>query len=105
MSIKNTVASCIRIVLKEYPKGLTANEIYNKIIEKNLYVFGAKNPRDVVRQEIRRHCVDVKIYTAYPIKYFKIVGKSGNELLYNLIDDKNATTIEPTPIIDEDATI
>lgn len=105
MSTKNTIASCIKIVLKEHPKGLTANEIYNKIIEKNLYVFGAKNPRGVVNQEIRRHCIDIKIYTAYPIKYFKIVGKNGNNLVYNLIDDKNPTTIEPTQIIDEDATI
>lgn len=105
MNKKVTISSCIRKILEDYPNGLTANEIYKKIIDRNLYVFGAKNPRGVVSQELRRHCIDIKIYTSYPIKYFKITGKNGNETVYSLIDTANIFPVETVPINDADATI
>ena len=102
MNTKKTIATCIREVLKDFPEGLTINEIYEQIIERKLYVFGAKNPKSVVNQEVRRHCVDVTLYITYPIKYFKISGRRDGKLLYVLIDDSTDTpsTISPD-VIDE----
>ena len=43
-----TIIEAIKDVLKNEPKGLSSAEIYQKIIENNLYQFGAKNPVGVV---------------------------------------------------------
>ncbi len=58
--MKKTVTACIIDVLTDAKKGLTINEIYDEIINRSLYEFGAKNPKSVVSQEVRRHCVNVK---------------------------------------------
>lgn len=40
-----TIVEAITKVLKESAVGMTALDIYNKIIEENLYTFGAKSPQ------------------------------------------------------------
>lgn len=49
------IIDAVVIVLKENGS-LTSKEAYEKIIEKGLYNFGAKNPVNVVNSEIRCHC-------------------------------------------------
>ena len=39
--IMATIVEAIKTVLTQYPDGLTSSEIYEKIIENNLYVFNA----------------------------------------------------------------
>ena len=39
-----TIIEAIKEVLKSEPNGLSSSEIYHKIIDRNLYQFGAKNP-------------------------------------------------------------
>jgi restriction system protein len=46
--------ACVE-VLKEEGKALTAEEIYERVVAKNLYGFGAKDPLAVLRQTIRKH--------------------------------------------------
>lgn len=39
-----TIVEAIKCVLGNTPEGLTTKEIYDEIIERKLYSFGAKNP-------------------------------------------------------------
>lgn len=75
------------IEVLEESEGLTHNEVYKKIIEKNLYSFGARNPGAVVNSELRRHCEDLNFPSASPVKYFKIVGRKENKNLYGLMGE------------------
>lgn len=68
--------------MKVEPQGLSSAEIYQRIIEQNLYQFNAKNPVGVVNGEIRRHCVGLDFPTAYPVKHFTIAGKDGKKLKF-----------------------
>ncbi len=82
-----TIIEAIKTVLQSEPNGLSTLEIYYKIIELNLYQFGAKNPIGVVNGEIRRHCLGLDFPTAYHTKHFKIVGKDGKKLKFAIIND------------------
>ena len=75
------IIDAVVIVLKENGS-LTSKEAYEKIIEKGLYNFGAKNPVNVVNSEIRCHCEGLDFPSASPVKYFKITGKKGKHDLY-----------------------
>ena len=72
-----TIIEAIKEVLKNETSGLSSAEIYQQIINRNLYQFGAKNPIAVVNGEIRKRCVGLDFPTAYPVKHFVIVGKDG----------------------------
>lgn len=88
-----TIVEAITKVLKESAVGMTALDIYNKIIEENLYTFGAKKPAVVVNGEIRRRCYGLDFPTAYPNKLFAISGYNGRTPLFTLYND---TAIEKT---------
>ena len=83
-----TIIEAIKEVLKDEPDGLTSVDIYQRIIKKNLYKFGAKNPVGVVNGEIRRHCVGLEFPTAYPVKHFAIAGKDGKKLKF-IVSENN----------------
>lgn len=89
-----TIIEAIKEVLQDELDGLSSAEIYQKIVEQNLYQFGAKNPVSVVNGEIRRHCIGLDFPTAYPIKHFAIAGKTGKKLKFiiannNVLDEKS----------------
>lgn len=48
-----TIAEAVQTVLKDTGKPMHVNEIYKQIIQRNLYTFGAKNPKGVMSQAIR----------------------------------------------------
>lgn len=79
------IIDAVVIVLKENGS-LTSKEVYEKIIEKGLYTFGAKNPLNVVNSKIRCHCEGLNFPSASPVKYFEITGKKGKHDLYAAID-------------------
>ncbi len=87
-----TIIESIKVVLSESSEGLTAKEIYNRIVEKDLYAFKAKNPAHVVNSELRRHCYGMDFPTASPNKHFAIAGYDGNKVLFSLYD-QNADKI------------
>lgn len=90
-----TIVEAIKAVLENNVDGMTAAEIYNKIISKDLYSFGAKSPVSVVNVEIRRRCRGLDFPTAYPVKLFEIVGFQGKKPLYILSldhEDSQAAT-------------
>ena len=55
--IKRTIREAAIEALKRSGKPLSANEVYNFIIEHDLYRFNAENPENIVKVEIRRHCI------------------------------------------------
>lgn len=78
-------------VLKDN-KSLTYKEAYRKIVEKDLYKFGAKDPEAAVNAKLRCHCVGLDFPGASPVKYFKIVGKKGKRNLYALFNENKNDT-------------
>jgi len=81
-----TILESIKCVLSGQKDGLTSREIYLKIIDRNLYTFGAQNPLGVVNGRIRRHCIGLDFPTAHHLKYFKIVKQVKKTNYYALID-------------------
>ncbi|HDZ0505089.1 TPA: restriction endonuclease, partial [Klebsiella pneumoniae] len=80
-----TIIEAIVNVLKEHGKPLSHKDIYDCIINKEYYSFGAKDPVAVVRGEIRKHCYGIDFPSASPRKIFievKSVGQS--KPLYDL---------------------
>ena len=50
-----TIVEALKIVMNGNTQGMTSREAYEKIIEKNLYSFPAKEPAAVVNATIRKH--------------------------------------------------
>ena len=84
-----TIVECIKKVLLESAEAMTAKEIYEEIVRRDLYTFGARDPVGVVNAQIRRRCLGLEFPTAYPIKSFEIAQQEGKQLKYQLLSDKN----------------
>ncbi|MBQ3969943.1 MAG: restriction endonuclease, partial [Clostridia bacterium] len=89
-----TILESIEQVLSEHPDGLTSNEIYQKIIDRDLYHFGAQNPLSIVNGIVRRHCAGLDFPSAHVMKRFKIVGKQGKTCKYALLDQEACSISE-----------
>ena len=92
---KMTIIEAISTVLRDRP--LTVDEIYFSIVNQKLYSFKAKNPKNVVNCEIRRHCIDLNFPTAHPIKYFCIQSAKNGKPVFSLLDKKKDNFIKNTP--------
>ena len=80
------IVDAVMEILKE-EEGLDFCEIYKRIVERNLYNFGAKKPDQVVNSEIRCHCYGIDFSSASPVKYFKVVGQSDGNNLYGILEE------------------
>ena len=87
-----TILDGIKIVLDENKQGLTAKEIYNRIVDRNMYSFRAANPVNVVNSYLRRRCEGLDFPSAYREKIFTIVGYDGKKEKYALL--REITTIQ-----------
>ena len=105
-----TIIQAIKTVLNQNPEGLGVDDIYDRIIQQNLYSFGAKNPKGVVNGEIRRHCFGLDFPTASPVKHFYIVRIDKKKPIYNVIEkytqanesvEKKLKTIESDELPEE----
>lgn len=90
---ERTVSEAIKLVLNDTPEGLTAEQIYNKIIENNLYEFNARDPKGVVVSTIRSSCVGVDNKFMTRDKEFVIVKAEGNEVFYALNNGAMANVV------------
>lgn len=89
---KMTIIEAVKNVLADN-KAMSSKEVFDKIIENNLYEFPAKNPQAVVNGMIRRHCLELNFPTSSPIKYFRIASIDGRKLKYCLLDEKRKIEI------------
>lgn len=69
---KRTINEAILEVFKREGTPLQTRDIYNKIIEYDLYRFRAQKPEDIVRIQLRRHCEGLDFPTASSKKLFSI---------------------------------
>lgn len=92
-----TIIEAIKEVLFQEEVGLTSKNIYGKIIARNLYSFGAKDPKAIVNGIIRKHCLGIDFPTASPVKHFKVARQLGNANYYllNRNDNKLVSKLEP----------
>lgn len=68
-----TIKEAIVKVLEQEKKPLSANFIYDKIIERDYYSFKAVNPQHIVITTIRRQCVGLNFSSAKKKKIFQIL--------------------------------
>ena len=84
-----TIREAIKTVLKDNNEGLTCAQIYQLIVDKKLYKFGAKNPQGVVNIELRRHCEGIDFPSAYKVKDFYIHHTCDRENYYSLLKESS----------------
>lgn len=87
----STIVEAIKIVLSDFPEGLTSKEIYNEIINRDLYTFNAINPHAIVNGMVRRHCYGLNFPTSSPHKYFQINSNQNKKCKYTLFDEATLT--------------
>lgn len=69
---KRTIVQAISEVMKAEAKPMTVSEIYDAIISSKLYSFKADEPVQIVRSQIRRHCLGLDFQSSSKNKYFAI---------------------------------
>lgn len=98
MNGKLTIKEAIIDVLQSSQRGMALNEIYEQIIEKNLYSFSAQNPKNVVCVEIDRACENSNYTIRAPKDCFKYtINKEGEKVYFlltaTLVDDTSKHSI------------
>jgi restriction system protein len=88
-----TIIEAIKSVLQEAKSPLTVDQIYKNISDKKLYGFKAKDPKSVVRSQLRRHCHNLDFPSASPLKNFKMVGRNKYALIESPISDKKVIPV------------
>lgn len=91
-----TIVEAIQAVLGGTKEALSVDQIYNLIVNQNLYLFKAIDPKSVVRSQVRRHCLGLDFPSASPVKYFKIVGD--DRYLLESIQGLPPSVVPATPI-------
>lgn len=74
--MRMTIVEAVLAILKDSGKPMTAPEITREISARHLYEFKAKQPAQIVLQQIRRHCVGVDNRLSSKVKLFE---RSGTE--------------------------
>ena len=72
-----TMSNVAAQILQEKKRPMTINEIYEEIQTRELYKFGAKNPKGVLSQAIREKC---DTYAKAKTILFKQVAQSTYDL-------------------------
>lgn len=85
MEKSRTIVEAIKVVLRNESGGLTSQEIYRRIVDCELYEFGAKAPEAAVHAKLRTHCEGLEFPTASPTKYFYIKHREGKTNYYALL--------------------
>lgn len=70
---KLTIREAVIAALMQSGKPLYAKDVYDFIVEHDLYQFNTEYPEGIVKVQIRRHCEGVEFPSAKPNKYFKIL--------------------------------
>jgi len=95
---KMTITDAVTYVLKQGKEPLSHKVIFDRIIEKNLYAFGAKDPISVVRSKLRKHCYGLDFPSASPKKLFRQVNgsSSSRNALYLIWDGVHESSTKVT---------
>lgn len=72
--MKKTIRQAVVEAFKIKTKPMTPKEVYQTIIEHNLYTFNAKSPQSLVTSELRKHCDGLNLKTSRPEKFFTFMN-------------------------------
>ena len=67
-----TIKEAILKVMRDKGEPISTSDAYQLIIDNKLYEFGAKEPKSVVRNEIRRQCLGIDWKSSRSGKVFKL---------------------------------
>lgn len=76
-----TITQAITQMMRQCNRALTIDEVYDGIISQNLYQFKADDPVQIVRNAIRRHCLNLDFSSAFRTKLFEMTEPSKYFLL------------------------
>lgn len=93
-----TIVDAIKVALNNIGKPSTYEEIYQEIIDKQLYEFGAKDPKSIVRVKLRVHTLGLNFPSASQNKFFKITSGEGKDALYVNLDNVVVEAVTVSPI-------
>ena len=96
-----TIKEAIIRVLDAEPHGITAEQIYNKIIANGLYSFGAKKPIDIVRGQIDRACVNSNYTIRASKDCFRFERNENGQKVYSLLTPTLTDNVAQPGISDE----
>ena len=74
-----TIAEAVLRVLEKQKTAMTVDEIHEAILAARLFDFKTAQPRQVLRAQIRRHCVGFDSPASSANKFFRMV--EGNKYL------------------------
>ena len=77
--MKKAIHEIATEILTEHNRPMTADEIYTLIKSRGMYEFKAKDPKSVLRSQLRRHCANVSS------------PNQAKELTFNMSDDGQFT--------------
>ena len=98
-----TIVDAIKTVLQDSSEGMTSQEIYNKIVERKLYTFGAKTPEAAVHAKLRVYCKDLDFPSSSPTKYFYLKKRIGKTNYYALINPESKEDNFQNELIQDDS--
>lgn len=98
-----TIVDAIKTVLQDSSEGMTSQEIYNKIVERKLYTFGAKTPEAAVHAKLRVYCRDLDFPSSSPTKYFYLKKRVGKTNYYALINPESKEDNFQKELIQDDS--
>ena len=98
-----TIVDAIKTVLQDSSEGMTSQEIYNIIVERKLYTFGAKTPEAAVHAKLRVYCRDLDFPSSSPTKYFYLKKRIGKTNYYALINPESKEDNFQNELIQDDS--
>ena len=98
-----TIVDAIKTVLQDSSEGMTSQEIYNNIVERKLYAFGAKTPEAAVHAKLRVYCRDLDFPSSSPTKYFYLKKRTGKTNYYALINPESKEDNFQKELIQDDS--
>ncbi len=81
MGKPTTIPQVIAQVLRANKEPMTPREVYDAIVDANLYAFKAQDPLSIVKAQLRRHCEGLNFPSARAVKFFAMAENGKYRLL------------------------
>jgi hypothetical protein len=101
-SVTMTIKDAVIEVLKRASRAMTAEEIYNRVIEQGLYSFGAQNPANVIRTTIEYACDNSGYSNKDTVPYFHFDKNTEGKRIYSLLKNIRVENFEMDATIPDD---
>ena len=90
--------AAVRALEEAHGRGMTAKEVYEKIVDQNWYSFGAKDPQHVVKTQIERGCSGSSRLDSSAEKLFRSETTAEGKIVYYLLSEPSITEASEQPL-------